>query len=86
MKIEKGKRYKLQSFNDSEEPLSEIDHHENYWKLIGQYGTVLNFAEELNFPYKDRILFQFEIDVLNEGLECHNEQPNSLWILKSDLE
>lgn len=67
-------------------PDVNIDQHENYWKLIGNTGTLLSFANEINFPNDDRVLIQFDFDIKAEGLECHNEKPNSLWILKADLE
>lgn len=75
----------LRTFNGTTTPNSEVEQPENYWTLIGETGMVLNFAEELGFANKNRVLFQFEGDVGARGLACHNEKPNALWILKTDL-
>jgi hypothetical protein len=85
MNIEKGRIYQLKTFNGTIKKSSWISENENYWKLIGQFGTAINFASELGFHDNDRVLFEFKIDIVNKGLECHNEKPNSLWILKTDL-
>ena len=81
----KGQKYKLKAFNNTVKPKSKCSPNENYWLLIGQQGTLINFADELNFPYTDRVLLQFDNNVIEMGLECHNSEPNSLWILTSDL-
>jgi len=83
--MKKGQKFDLKTFNGTLKSIRSQNNHEDYWKLIGQQGTLLHFANELNFHNDDRVLFQFDIDVKAYGLECHNELPNSLWILKTDL-
>jgi hypothetical protein len=81
----KGAKYRLNTFNGTLEALEKGDQSENYWKLIGEYGTVINFAEELGFHNSDRVLFQFSLDLKKLNLICHNDKPNALWIEKTDL-
>lgn len=83
--MKKGQKFKLNTFNGTTTTAAGCNQSENYWKLIGTTGTLVNFAHELNFPNEDRVLIQFNIDVSAYGLECHNDMPNSLWILSSDL-
>jgi len=83
--MKKGQRFVLHTFNGTETPYKECDERENYWKLIEEQGVIVNHADELGFPNKNRVLFQFDCDVKAHGLECHNEKPNALWILKTDL-
>lgn len=85
IRIIQGQKYELKTFNGTSKSKSNISSNEDYWKLIGKQGTLLHFANELNFHNDDRVLFQFDEDLQVNGLECHNERPNSLWILKSDL-
>ncbi len=84
--MEKGHKYKLISYNGTTKPEDGCDSNENYWILIGQQGTLVNFSEELDFGNDNRVLIQFDQSVLKHGLECHNSVKNALWILKSDLE
>jgi len=83
--MKKGRKYILETFNGTRTPDGECDEKENYWKLIEEEGTLINFADDLRFPNKNRVLFQFDCDVKGRGLESHNEKPNALWILKTDL-
>lgn len=83
--MKKGKHFILKTFNGTSTPQEECDEKENYWKLVNETGTVVNFASELGFPDEKRVLFQFDIVLEELGLECHNEMPNALWILKTDL-
>ena len=85
IEMKKGRKYILKTFNGTRTPDEDCDEYENYWKLIEEEGTVIDYAEDLNFPSRSRVLFQFNIDVKSLGLECHNEKPNALWILKTDL-
>ena len=80
------KKVKMLSFNSTENPDIETPSNENYWKLIGKTGVVSGYPEEYNFHDKSRLLIVFDVNLDNIGLENHNEIPNSLWILKSDLE
>jgi len=59
---------------------------ENYWLLIGQSGVVeLDDDSALGIPGGPRVLVKFDGDVRGFGLQCHNEVPNALWLLTSDL-
>lgn len=84
--MQKGQKYELISFNGTTEPSQDCEAHENYWALIGQKGTLIHFADELNFSNKNRVLIQFEQSIEAQGLICHNTVANSLWILKTDLD
>ena len=84
--MKKGQKYKLISFSGTTKPVNKCDPKENYWTLIGQHGTLMNFSQDLNFGNDNRILLQFEQDLKKQGLECHNSVPNALWILKTDLQ
>jgi len=83
--MEKGQKFELISFNGKTTVDESCSQNENYWKLIGESGTLVNFAHELNFPNENRVLIRFDVDLNSEGLECHNDKPNTLWILCSDL-
>ena len=63
---------------------------ENYWKLIGETGTIVQDPTErtlyASFSKKPRVAVQSDSSVNGRGLICHNPVPNSLWILVTDLE
>lgn len=93
--MEVNDRVRLVSVNGKTKPPKTVDSKENYWLLIGQFGTVQQDPEEENlfasFSEKPRVLVQFDEDVIakyvNEyGMHVHNNVKNSLWILVSDLE
>ena len=84
--MEKGRKYKLVSFNGTTNPDDDCSSNENYWILIGQSGKLINFSTELNFGNDKRVLIRFDQNLENQGLECHNPALNALWILKTDLE
>lgn len=86
IEMKKRQKHILKTFNGTRIPDRDCGDNENYWKLIEEEGTVINYADDLGFPNKNRVLFQFDSDVKSLGLECHNEKPNALWILKTDLE
>ena len=75
-----GSKVKLISFNGNLFAPNECDPSENYWVLIGKSGTVIKSEN-----YRSRVLVQFDELVSGFGLHCHNEIPNSLLILVSDL-
>jgi hypothetical protein len=82
---ENEKLVRLMSFNGSKYAPDGVEAYENYWRLIGELGAVL----EADRPYgvdDDRVLVRFETRLDDWGLENHNEVPNSLWIRSSDLE
>jgi hypothetical protein len=80
--MDKNTLIKLKTFNGTLEPLIEVKHRENYWKLIGEKGIVLNEAD-FN-PEKVLVLFEKNLDDFD--LENHNHIKNSLYIDKTDLE
>ena len=84
--MKKGQKYKLIRFNGTIKPDKECNPNENYWELINQYGTLVNFSNDLDFGNDNRVLIQFDQDIIKQGLECHNPVANALWILKTDLE
>ena len=61
---------------------------DNYWILIGKSGIIApeGTGKEAEIQMKlGRALVIFDEDINATGLNCHNEIPNSLWILMSDL-
>jgi len=77
--LKPGKRVVLKSFKGSLVAPQDIKAEENYWQLIGGKAVV----DVVNNT--DRVLIKFERDLSGLGLANHNETPNSLWILISDL-
>jgi len=71
----------LRTFNGSSVSPGECSPDENYWALIGETGTVVELKNA-----RARVLVKFDASVAGYGLHCHNEVPNSLYILESDLE
>lgn len=85
-KVKPGNRIILSSFNGVENPPKEVHDRENYWKLIGCTGIVIEGGGEKEFFDKSgRVCVKFDESVQEMNLECHNEIENSLWILESDL-
>lgn len=88
MKITNGKTVKLRTFFGTSAPNQSTRASENYWKLIGQTGTVIAQENESSIPKHKlgtRVLVEFAACITDLGLTCHNEIPNSLWILVTDL-
>ena len=87
MKLKIGDKVILKSFHNATETPKDTNDSENYWKLIGLTGKVIK--EGRGHPaFKDmgdRVLVEFDNDILKYGLHCHNEPPNTLWIFVSDL-
>jgi hypothetical protein len=77
--LKPGKRVALKSFNGSLVKPHDAKAEENYWLLVGSKAVV----EMTNGS--DRVLIKFERDLSGLGLISHNEIPNALWILISDL-
>ncbi len=77
--LKPGKRVVLKSFNGSLTAPQDVRPEENYWLLIGSKAVV----EMTN--NSDRVLVKFERDLSSLGLINHNQVPNALWILISDL-
>ena len=74
------RQVQLRSFNGALTTPDGRKSDENYWLLIGQFGTVVGPTNE-----RGRVLVQFEASIASLGLVCHNELPNSLLIFESDL-
>ena len=83
-----GPRIRLKSFLGMTSAPDGILGHENYWRLIGMSGSVVQDVIPPNFGGSegDRILVKFDQSISELGLECHNNVENSLWIMASDLE
>lgn len=58
---------------------TEINESENYWKLIGQVGRVLEVVD------KNTVLVQFYNNLSDFKIENHNPIKNTLIIKKADL-
>ncbi len=82
MKLENNIRIKLKSFLGTLKPKKRINENENYWKLIGEKGKVIDEREN----YNGRILILFDKNLDEFEVENHNPIKNSLWIKKTDLE
>jgi hypothetical protein len=83
-----GERVVLRSFLGTQNPTGRVRDGENYWLLINSAGVVVSTEAMSNIgPHErgQRVLVQFDKDVTELGLHCHNEKPNSLWIFVSDL-
>ena len=81
-----GDRIVLNSFNGVEIPPESINENENYWKLVGRTGIIIDGGRDKEFFNKTgRVCVKFDESVQEMNLECHNEIENSLWILESDL-
>jgi hypothetical protein len=68
----------LNTFLGTKASIEKVDARENYWKLVGQTGTIL---ERKN----NRVLVKFDSKIDQFKLENHNLVKDSLWILSSDL-
>ncbi len=78
--LKTGSTVKLITFNGEALSSEDCEPEENYWLLIGELATVL----ESETIY-GRVLVEFDVLVKSKGLYCHNEIPNTLLILESDL-
>lgn len=76
-----GKKVLLRTFNGTKTAPEEPRSGEDYWKLIGATGIIMESANA-----RGRVLVQFDDSVAQHGLHCHNSIANSLYILTSDLE
>lgn len=77
--LKPGKRVVLKSFNGSLLAPQNVKPEENYWQLIGCKAVVEVVSNT------SRVLIKYERDLSSLGLTNHNEQPNLLWVLISDL-
>lgn len=74
-------RVTLRSFHCTQLAPPDCAPQDNYWRLIGESGTVITAANAGH-----RVLVRFDTPISERGLACHNPVPNSLYILVSDLE
>ncbi|MBA0885033.1 hypothetical protein [Flavobacterium undicola] len=82
MSIEKNTKVRLKSFLETQSPKAKTHPENNYWKLIGENGTVIDEIKNEN----GRILILFDNDLDYFGVANHNPIKNSLWIKVEDLE
>jgi hypothetical protein len=82
MKIKKNTSIKLKSFLGTLNPEKRIKENENYWKLIGEKGKVIDEKENDS----GRVLILFERNLDEFKVENHNPIKNSLWIKITDLQ
>lgn len=73
-------RVKLKTFHGKLKATSVVDENEDFWKLIGKTGQVLEVMDGNTAV----VLFDDNLD--DYGLENHNPIKNSLMIKKSDLQ
>lgn len=82
MQIGKDTPVKLKTFLGTLKSSKKVEEGENYWKLIGERGKVIDDTE-IN---DGRVLVLFDKNLNEFKVENHNLIKNSLWIKKSDLE
>ena len=80
--MKKNTKIKLISFLGTLSPKNKVKSHENYWKLIGEKGIIIN-DNEIN---DQRVLVLFDKTLDDFKIENHNPMKNTLWIKKTDLE
>lgn len=80
--IKKNTEVRLKSFLGTLTSAKKIFDDENYWKLIGEKGIIIDDVE-IN---DGRVLVLFENNLDNFNVINHNPIKNSLWIKKTDLE
>jgi len=85
-----GTKVLLKSFNGTTGTEPDCDPAEDYWKLIGSTGEIIQDPTEkgiyASFSRQKRVCVKFDVSVAEQGLICHNPVPNSLWINIDDLE
>lgn len=84
-----GTKVRLQSFSGLAASKARVPAGEDYWRLIGRAGAVVDSPEEKSSFTKvgpdARVCVRFDDDLRELDLEVHNRVPNSLWIRISDL-
>jgi hypothetical protein len=83
-KYQIGSRVRLVSFNGRETPPNKIKFEENFWKLIGIDGEIIENVPKKGIQ-KNRLLVKFDVTLDDLGIHNHNELPDSLWIAGTDL-
>ena len=82
MKIRINTPVKLKSFLGLYSSQEKVDESEDFWKLIGHSGTVIDDT----LLDSNRVLVRFDKNLADLQLANHNPKNNSLMIQKSDLE
>lgn len=77
----KNRIVRLKTFLGTREPNKDTWERENYWKLIGASGKVIDVNE-----ISEQALVLFERNLDDYQVENHNPVKNSLWIKMTDLE
>jgi len=80
---------RLKSFFGTTTKDDDIQDNEDYWKLIGLSGKIINVRENPHSAFPDKglqVLVHFFKDLDNYNLICHNSEKNSLWIFETDLD
>lgn len=85
MTLPTGSRVRLVTFQGSPAPTEPPRADEDYWRLIGTCGTVVDDRTP-TWSQAPRCLVQFDDPPSRHGLACHNPVPDALWIALSDLE
>jgi len=80
MQFVKGNKVKLRTFLGTLKPRTAINTQDNYWRLIGEKGEVIDDTIR-----NKRVLVLFEKDLDEFEVANHNPIPNSLWIKPTDL-
>ncbi len=78
-----GDRVRLISFIGKTCSPSNAHPPENYSLLCGQEAEIVALSTSRSLA--GRVLVKFAVSVSGLGRHCHNEIPNSLWILRTDL-
>jgi len=81
-KMKKNTEVRLKSFLGTLTSKKKVFDDENYWKLIGEIGKIIDDVE-IN---DGRVLVLFENNLDDLKVINHNPIKNSLWIKKTDLE
>ena len=82
MQILKDSRVRLKTFQGLSKSPYDVDENDNYWKLIGQFGTVIdNELDDI-----EKVLVLFDVDLEDFHLANHNPIKNSLMIKIKDLD
>jgi hypothetical protein len=79
--IMKNRPVTLKSFLGTTKPKIGTSDGENYWKLIGEKGKIIDDND-----HRGRVLILFDRNLDDYHVENHNPIKNSLWIETTDLE
>ena len=83
-----GNLVKLVTFDETLAAPNDAWPHDNYWRLIGEHGQIVSTEEPIHLkklPGSPRVLVEFQTNISDLSLACHNEIANALWLRKVDL-